>query len=396
MTTAAAKGNITKYYVAHIFSGASFVAPITILYYASFGLSYFNIASLESIFLITALVFEIPTGALADTIGRKFSAGLGMLLVAIGMVFVGFGNSFVYFAIAQIIFGVGAALRSGADTSLMYDSLQDAGLTDRYAKTEGTSYAFFSVFGAIAAPIGAYLFVANRRLPFFVDALLLFFAALSYLFMIEFKKAKPKKIKEHYWSTIFSGIKQPFINPSIGWYFIFTIYISIIGGFFISVVSQPLIISHGINVIYIGYIFSAILIIQSLSSIYADNIASRISEQLSLIVIVLATGISLLMMSQHNIGIFFLFLLIFYGSNGFQYPLLKKYVHQHLPSDTRATILSTQNFFDSLAGALILPLLGFITDQISITYSSLLLGVIALSVGLTLLIFKPNILLQYK
>src|SRR3990167_2774401 len=172
-----ALSNITKYYVAHILSGASFIVPITILYYLSFGLSYFQIATLESVFLLSAFIFEIPTGALADTFGRKYIVALGVLFVAFSTILIGIGGSLFIFLIAQVLFGICAALRSGADTSLMYDSMDAANLSKDYTKVEGTSFALFSLFGAIAAPLGAYIFVLNRRLPFFIDGIMLLFAA---------------------------------------------------------------------------------------------------------------------------------------------------------------------------------------------------------------------------
>src|SRR3989338_3904654 len=382
--------NILKYYLAHIFQGVSLIAPIIILYYASFGLSFFDIASLQAIFLITTIVLEIPTGAMADIVGRKFSAGLGILLIAIGTIIVGAGSSFVQFALAEIIFGIGAAMRSGADTSLIYDSLQETSSIDKYTKTEGISYSLFCTIGALTAPLGAYLFRSNHRAPFLIEAFILLLAALSFIFMIEPKIIKPTGAKNDYWSTLISGIKQPLRNPLVRWYFIFTIFIAVIISFFGGVLIQPLIVARGINIIYVGYIYSALLLIQAVSAIYADDIASRLKERLSLAAIIIIPSISLIMMGLKNAGVFLVFLLIYSSVKGFEYPVLKNYVQQRLLPAARATALSTQNFFDSLAGAIFLPVLGLIADNISLSYSAPLLGIIMLGGGVLLLILKPK------
>ena len=150
--------NILFYYIAHALTGASFIIPITILYYLAFGLNYFEIGLLESIFLLVTLLLEVPTGVLADKIGRKYTASVGFFLVACGTMLIGAGGSFFIFALAQIIFGIGASLRSGADTALIYDSLIEANEAGLYNRIEGRSFALFSIAGVVAAPLGSYFF----------------------------------------------------------------------------------------------------------------------------------------------------------------------------------------------------------------------------------------------
>ena len=49
---------------------------------------------------------------------------------------------FFAFIFAQVLFGIGAAMRSGADTALMYDSLDTHNQAERYSRVEGVSFAF--------------------------------------------------------------------------------------------------------------------------------------------------------------------------------------------------------------------------------------------------------------
>ena len=353
--------NILKYYLVHVLFGVTLIAPITILYYLSFGLSFFAIASLESFFLITTIILEIPTGALADTMGRKYAAAIGMSLVALALVIIGISNTFTQFAIAQIIFGIGAAMRSGADTSLIYDSLKEASLTEKYAKIEGTSFALFSLAAAITAPIGAYLFIYHRRAPFL-----------------------------KYWKTLIRGIKVPFHDPVIRWYFILFFFISSTIGFFSIIILQPLILFKGISIMHIGYVFSALSLFGAISAVYADKLDSIIQERLSLFIIIFVPAISLLMMGINNVIIFIIFLLLFKGTRGFSYPILKKYIQQRLSSDTRTTVLSVENLLDSLAGAIALPLFGFIADKMSINYTTVLMGALLLIGGILLMAIRPK------
>ncbi|MEK7653441.1 MAG: MFS transporter [Patescibacteria group bacterium] len=390
MASANTQSNTIKYYVAHIFSGASFIVPITILYYLARGLSYFEIGLLESIFLCASFALEIPTGALADRIGRKYVISMGVLIVAIATVLIGLGNSFLIFALAQIIFGIGAALRSGADTALIYDSLIENNQSNLYNKIEGKSYAFFSIAGVIAAPFGAYLFSINYKWPFFIDGLLLFFAALSYFLMHEPKNKPHKKSNDNYLTILILGLKNSIQAPIIRWYIIFTVFLSLMMGIFASLLSQPLLIAKGVNVVFIGYIFSIILFFQAVCSMYAHKIEAFLREKSALFLIFFIPGISFLLMSYPTLAITLFFFIFYYFSKGFQYPILKDYIQRRISSDTRATVLSIQNFFDSLAGIIFFPIFGLLIDRLPITNSLIFLGLITLSVGFILYVYRPK------
>ena len=381
--------NILKYYLVHVLFGVTLITPITILYYLSFGLSFFAIASLESFFLITTIILEIPTGALADTMGRKYAAAIGMSLVALALVIIGISNTFTQFAIAQIIFGIGAAMRSGADTSLIYDSLKEANLTEKYAKIEGTSFALFSLAAAITAPIGAYLFIYHHRAPFLIEAFFMLCTALIFILMVE-PQQRDTSTDKKYWKTLIRGIKVPFHDPVIRWYFILFFFISSTIGFFSIIILQPLILFKGISIMHIGYVFSALSLFGAISAVYADKLDSIIQERLSLFIIIFVPAISLLMMGINNVIIFIIFLLLFKGTRGFSYPILKKYIQQRLSSDTRTTVLSVENLLDSLAGAIALPLFGFIADKMSINYTTVLMGALLLIGGILLMAIRPK------
>src|SRR5207244_12318300 len=57
--------------------GQFFLAPVYPLFLLSRGLDLLEINLILAIYLITIFVFEVPTGALADTAGRRFSFVLG-------------------------------------------------------------------------------------------------------------------------------------------------------------------------------------------------------------------------------------------------------------------------------------------------------------------------------
>jgi MFS family permease len=73
--------------------------------------------------MLLVVVIEVPTGAFADLYGRKTSLMLAALFIVIACVIFGLGNNIWHFMIANIIFGLGVSLNSGADSAFIYDSL---------------------------------------------------------------------------------------------------------------------------------------------------------------------------------------------------------------------------------------------------------------------------------
>ncbi len=118
------ESNIWKFYIYKFLSGFFLIAPILIIFYLSIKISYFQLSLIASIGVLTIMIFEIPSGAFADLIGRKISVSSGLFLVAIQYLLIGYGQTYFYFLLGAILGGIGWSLVSGADIALLYDTLK--------------------------------------------------------------------------------------------------------------------------------------------------------------------------------------------------------------------------------------------------------------------------------
>jgi len=75
------KSNVWKYYLFTIFANPIFVAPILTLFLLARGLSFTQVMFLEALFAAAVFVLEVPTGAVADLLGRKISLVAGSLFL---------------------------------------------------------------------------------------------------------------------------------------------------------------------------------------------------------------------------------------------------------------------------------------------------------------------------
>jgi MFS family permease len=149
-----ARRNVRSFTLFRAFFSARFYYPVYALLFLDYGLTLGQFGILNGLWAVTIVLLEIPSGALADTIGRRklviFGAvcmllEMGVLLIAP----IGGGTwLFVLFAFNRLLSGTAEAAVSGADEALAYDSLKAAGLEDEWGKVlervqRVTSLAFF-------------------------------------------------------------------------------------------------------------------------------------------------------------------------------------------------------------------------------------------------------------
>ncbi len=149
-----AKRNLKLFICFRMFFNARFYYPIFAIYFLEHGLTWEEFGILNGIWAITIIMLEVPSGALADTLGRKkllVLAGACMIIEMLALLYAPMDGSawvFSLFAINRIISGVAEAAASGADEALAYDSLKAAGMEKEWGKAlekaqRFTSLAFF-------------------------------------------------------------------------------------------------------------------------------------------------------------------------------------------------------------------------------------------------------------
>jgi predicted MFS family arabinose efflux permease len=111
--------------------------PLYALLFLDTGLSDAQISVLFAIWSVTALVSEVPTGALADRWSRRGAVVLASVLQAVAFVVWTVAPSFWPFAVGFVIWGVGGALVSGASEALVHDELAAVGAEGSFGRVYG-------------------------------------------------------------------------------------------------------------------------------------------------------------------------------------------------------------------------------------------------------------------
>ena len=149
-----------------------FYYPIFTILFLDFGLTLSQFALLNVIWAATIVCSEVPSGALADTIGRKklvvLSAAIMVIELAV-IAFVPLGNSsliFTVFLVNRVLSGFSEALASGADEALAYDSLAEQGDKNDWSKVLERLMRWQSIAFIITTLLGAAIYDPNAMTYF--------------------------------------------------------------------------------------------------------------------------------------------------------------------------------------------------------------------------------------
>ncbi len=153
------RGNITRLALAYFFSTLYFYIPVSTLYLQGKSLNYIQINSLWGVIMATMFLAEVPTGMIADRIGRKRSINIALAMQVLGETIFIFARDYWSFTLAAIIGGFGFALSSGSVEALAYDSLKAKEREGEMSRAMGYIVASQRLANLLAFAIGSLLVV---------------------------------------------------------------------------------------------------------------------------------------------------------------------------------------------------------------------------------------------
>ncbi|MTI47459.1 MAG: MFS transporter [Firmicutes bacterium] len=367
--------NIKNYYFYSTFAELLILGPIMVLFLLAKGLSFTQIMLLQSIAAVSVVVFEVPTGAVADKFGRKLSMILGASFWGISLFVYMVGKSFIVFMIAEIVFSIGATLKSGADTALIYDSLKKHKVEGEFQRIEGNARAFSLYAQAIGSIIAGFIYGIDRNLPMLVSII---FMIITIIVAIRFDEP-PIEEKEgnheaKYLSHIIESGKYIINHEKIKAILLFStvFFVFYRAGFWFF---QPYMKSVNIPVEAFGIIFFVFNITAAFVSKRSHKIM-QMTKPRTLTFMAVLIIVSFLILGVTKIWVGVAAILLQQAARGLYRPVTRKYLNKHIPSDKRATILSFNSLVTNIAVAIALPFMGVLMDSTNVYISHLILALV--------------------
>jgi MFS family permease len=144
-----------------VFFNSRFYYPVFTILFLDFGLTVAQFSVLNAVWAATIVLAEVPSGAVADIIGRKrlLNFAAGVMIVEIGIISfmprIDPVLIFSVFLVNRVLSGLAEAAASGADEALAYDSLHEAGMADQWGRVLEVLMRYQAIGFVIAMTTGA-------------------------------------------------------------------------------------------------------------------------------------------------------------------------------------------------------------------------------------------------
>lgn len=365
METRRLRANIGKLYALKIVRNFMLLMPVMVLFLQDLGLTLSQVFVSQTLFALVTIVLEVPSGYIADRYGMRFSLLIGALCAWLGVSMYALSFDFVSVLIAESFLGISAAFISGSDSALLYETLEALGTREAYTSYSSRLFAFETGSEAVAAVMGGFLALVSLRTPILLQTPIMFL-----LIPLAWSLYEPAYMRAHktilasgtalttMWRT-FAGVMHT--NKALKWLVLYGAVIDTAG--LISVwFRQPYFVSAGISIMYFGFIWAALMIATTASSLFAGTYERLLGKYWALVsFVVLSIGSYVLLGAQTSIMCALGFL-VFCVVRGLKEPLLQGYVHALADSTVRATVLSIKGFISRLLFAFAGPFLGWFAD----------------------------------
>jgi MFS family permease len=385
--------NTEKYVVLTFFQYLYLYNHVSALYMQSRGRSLLQVNSIWSIIVLTIFLTEVPTGVIADRIGRKRSVVAALFLQFLGEFFYIFASGYVAFVLIAILGGVGYSFLSGANEALIYDSLPEENRENEMKQAMGRVGAAYQLAYFVAPLLGG-LVISELVLSKYLLGIALTAASVFIAFLISLTlKDPPAPYHRQSISALQilkDGLAQVRGNRKIQWIAAVAI---LTGAFSATLITfyQPYFVQFGLTTsLPIGIALS----LGGLAAFFVLNNISTIERRLGrfgLFFFSFFPGVLYLLLAiAPNIPVLFPVFILTYAFADAKNPLISAYQNQQIESASRDTTISLINMIGKIYLAVVSLLLGWIANY-SISATWITIGALVIVATLLLRVDKISV-----
>jgi len=354
---------------------------ITLFWKDQIGLSLTDIMVLQAIFGLAVVLFEFPSGYLADRVGYRRSLLAGTTLLMAGWLVYTRGESFWAIAAAETILGAASAFMSGADRALLWVSLESAGRAGHYTRWDGRIRAVSQSAEAMSAAAGGWLYAVGPRWPFWLQVPSAGLALLTAAMLREAPHARTTGGRSHTQQAIhvigFTLWHHRRLRAAMA--------LSVALGlstFVVIWLIQPYMQERGIPTAWFGLLWACAHVWLAGVSLASARVAGALGVPGSLLMccLLVPLGYAGLAASHSAWGI--AFYLCFMTIRGLQGPILATVMQQDAPPEDRASVLSIATLLFRLSFVIAGPPIGALVDRAGMETAMGALAVLLGTVGL--------------
>lgn len=367
---------------------ASLIWGINTLFLLDAGLSNTEAFAANAFFTAGFMLFEIPTGVIADLHGRRVSYLLGVVTLSISTLLYLYmwrvSAPFWAWALSSMLLGLGFTFFSGAVQAWLADALAHTGFKEQLESVlakgeivEGSAMLAGSIAGGLIAQ------TTNLGAPYLLRALLLVInLVLAFVLMkdLGFTPAREKHPLKEIKVILAGSIRHGLRNPPVRWLMLASTFTGGVSIYAFYAMQPYLLELYGEAKAYgIAGLAAAIVAgAQIVGGLLVPHIGKVFRRRTSVLLVCETLGCVILLIvgliPNFWVAITLLILwgLMFSAST----PVRQGYLNALIPSQQRATVLSFDSLFGSAGGVVIQPVLGKAADVWGYPMSYVLSGAI--------------------
>jgi len=370
-------GRILKTYVALTLLAtfaSSFIWGINTLFLLDAGLSIAQAFAANAFFTAGEVLFEVPTGIVADTLGRRMSYLLGAATLFVSTVLYvlmwKIHGPFWSWALSSALLGLGFTFFSGATEAWLVDGLTatryQGTLESAFARgqmAQGAGMLLGTVAGGVIAQ------ATNLGVPYLVRAVMLaltFLVALVWMQDVGFTPKQGASIVQEMRSVMRASLDHGFRNPPVRWMMLAGVFsggVSIYGFY----AMQPYLLQlHGRSGSYAiaGLAAALVAAAQIAGGLIVPWTGKLFRRRTSALLFGTLASASMILMMGLTANFWIVLALLAGWAVIFAatIPIRQAFLNGLIPSEQRATVLSSDNLLSSSGGVVVQPALGRVAD----------------------------------
>jgi len=353
---------------------SSFIWGINTIFLLDAGLTNAEAFAANAFFTLGQVIFEIPTGVIADTRGRQFSYVLGagtlLVLTLLYLVMWQLHAPLLGWAIASILLGLGFTFFSGATEAWLVDALAATGYPGHLEQIFGRAQTVGGAAMLVGTVSGGVIAQAtNLGVPYLVRAVMLgvtMVVAIRFMRDLGFQPQRDVSPVTAVRTVIRGSIDGGFRNAPVRWLMLAAPF-SAGAGIFVFYAAQPYLLElYGDKTAYgvAGLAAAIVAGVQIVGGLTVSRVRRLFGRRTSALLIGGALNVVLLVLLwlTHDFVIALLLLAAWSFVFAVESPLRQAFINGLIPSEQRATVLSFDSLMASAGGVVAQPVLGRVAD----------------------------------